>query len=143
VVKDSPIEDLLRAISDVAKGHLFLQSSTIEPVVRLLLTEGGKETAGASFLNQFSARELDVLRCLVAGMTRNEVAQHLFLSPNTVRTHVQKLLRVTGLHSTLALVALAREHGVTGPQETERPRAAGASAGNRSPQVPHPRHSSS
>jgi DNA-binding NarL/FixJ family response regulator len=42
-------------------------------------------------------------------MCRQEVAQRLFVSPNTVRTHVQKLLKSANVHTTLALIAAARE----------------------------------
>jgi DNA-binding NarL/FixJ family response regulator len=47
-------------------------------------------------------------------MTKKEVAQRLFVSVNTVRTHVQHLLRAADVHTTLALVAAGRELGVTG-----------------------------
>jgi DNA-binding NarL/FixJ family response regulator len=49
------------------------------------------------------------------------VAQQLFLSMNTVRTHVQSLLRRSDQHSALALVAFARSHGVQGIDETDDP----------------------
>ena len=52
-------------------------------------------------------------------MTRAEVATHLFVSTNTVRTHIQSLLRRSEQHSALALVAFARSHGVTGIDETD------------------------
>ena len=55
-----------------------------------------------------------MLRCLVAGMTKKEIAQRLYLSVNTVRTHVQHLLHAADQHTTLALVAAARELDVTG-----------------------------
>jgi DNA-binding CsgD family transcriptional regulator len=45
-------------------------------------------------------------------MTRASIAQHLFLSPNTVRTHMQNVLGKLGVHSTLAAVAVARRAGI-------------------------------
>jgi len=59
-----------------------------------------------------SPRELEVLRHLVAGLSRDEIAGRMFVSPHTVRTHVQHLLRRAEVHSTVALVARAREAGV-------------------------------
>jgi DNA-binding NarL/FixJ family response regulator len=58
-------------------------------------------------------------------MTRAEVAKHLYVSMNTVRTHVQSLLRRSDQHSALALVAFARSHGVTGIDENEDRRTTG------------------
>ena len=56
----------------------------------------------------------DAISGMVAGLDRAEIAQRLYISPNTVRTHAQHLLRVAEVHSTLALVARARELGVRG-----------------------------
>jgi DNA-binding CsgD family transcriptional regulator len=48
-------------------------------------------------------------------MSRAEVAAELGLSPHTVRTHVQEVLRKAGVHTTLAALARAREVGFPGP----------------------------
>ncbi|MGZ4536411.1 MAG: response regulator transcription factor, partial [Nocardioidaceae bacterium] len=72
--------------------------------------------AEPSFVDDLSPRELEVLQLLVAGLSRAEVAERLVVSPNTVRTHVQNLLKAADVHSTLALVAVAREAGVEAPQ---------------------------
>ncbi len=63
-------------------------------------------------------REREVLRCMVAGLGRKAVAERLYLSPHTVRTHMQNVLGKLGVHSTLQAVALARRAGV-GPAELE------------------------
>jgi DNA-binding NarL/FixJ family response regulator len=44
-------------------------------------------------------------------MSRSQIADRLLLSPHTVRTHVQEVLRKAGVHSTLAAIAKAREAG--------------------------------
>jgi DNA-binding CsgD family transcriptional regulator len=50
-------------------------------------------------------------------MSRHETATRLFLSTNTVRTHVQNMLHQLGLHSTPELVAAARRAGLTAYQD--------------------------
>jgi two-component system nitrate/nitrite response regulator NarL len=90
---------------------MYLYPPSVEPVIRRLLDERGANRA-PTFVDDLSTRELEVLRCLIAGMTRAEVAQRLFISPNTVRTHVQHLLSRARVHSTVALVAAARSAGV-------------------------------
>ena len=84
-------------------------------MIRLLdALRAEKRAERRDFVSDLSPREYEVLRCLVAGMTKKEVAQRLFLSVNTVRTHVQHLLRAADVHTTLALVTAARELDVTG-----------------------------
>ena len=114
VSKGTPFEQLLVAIDSALAGGTYIAPRLIGPVIDQLLIESGRRSARPTFLHLLSKRELEVLRCLVGGMTRREVAERLFISPNTVRTHVQNLLRHAEVHSTLALTAAARELGVSG-----------------------------
>jgi DNA-binding NarL/FixJ family response regulator len=64
-------------------------------------------------------RETQVLRCLAAGIGRAEIAKHLFMSPHTARTHLQRILAKLDVHSALAAMALARGLGLgLKPQES-------------------------
>ena len=57
-----------------------------------------------------SPQEQNVLRCLAAGMDTQAIARLLFISPTTVRNHIQHTLRKLGVHSRLEAVALANRH---------------------------------
>jgi two-component system nitrate/nitrite response regulator NarL len=114
VVKGARVEDLMAALEEVLDGHAYLHPTTLRPVLDRLLHQHDGDDDEPNFLQDLSARQLEVLRCLAGGLTRAETAQRLFISPNTVRTHVQHLLTASGEHSTLALVARARELGVPG-----------------------------
>lgn len=120
VVKGAQVEMLMHATEEVLAGRIYLHPTTVRPVVERLLGEarGQREK---TFVDDLSPRQLEVLRCLVAGLDRAEIAQRLYISPNTVRTHAQHLLRVADAHSTLALVARAREAGVRGIDEPAEP----------------------
>jgi DNA-binding NarL/FixJ family response regulator len=59
-----------------------------------------------------TARERDVLTAMVAGQSREEIADQLEISANTVRTHMQNILSKLGVHSSLAAVAVARRAGL-------------------------------
>ena len=63
--------------------------------------------------NELTPRETQVLRCLAAGIGRAEIAKHLFMSPHTARTHVQRILAKLDVHSALAAMAIARNAGLT------------------------------
>ena len=119
--KTTRLEVLVAAVWQVIDGQMYLAPATLQPVLSQLLTDLRTREAADSFVASLTPRELEVLRCLVSGMTRAEVAKHLFVSMNTVRTHVQSLLRRSDQHSTLALVAFARSHGVTGIDENDDP----------------------
>jgi DNA-binding NarL/FixJ family response regulator len=114
VPKDSSVEDLLTAADQVLCGHAYLSPRLLGSVVRRLLDNARTASRESTFLQELSTREMEVLRCLVSGMTRAEVAQRLFISTNTARTHIQNVLRRADVHSTLALVAKARDLGVAG-----------------------------
>ena len=59
-----------------------------------------------------SAREVDVLRLVAAGLTNAEVAEKLFLSPRTVDWHLSSIYRKLGLHSRAEATRFASEHGL-------------------------------
>ena len=61
-----------------------------------------------TLLAALTPREREVLACLAAGAGRDDVARQLYLSANTVRTHLQNLMAKLGVHSTLEAVALTR-----------------------------------
>jgi len=114
VSKGTATRDMLSAIETVLAGRTYVDPRLLGPVLDQLMIESGRRAGRATFLDKASERELEVLRCLVSGMTRQETAAHLFISTNTVRTHVQRLLRHAGVHSTLSLIAAARDLGVEG-----------------------------
>ena len=114
--QDYTFATLWTAVREVASGRMVLSPAAVEPVVLRLLEaiRGEQRAERPDFVADLSPREYEVLRCLVAGMTKKEIAQRLYLSVNTVRTHVQHLLHAADQHTTLALVAAARELDVTG-----------------------------
>lgn len=70
--------------------------------------------ADASDTNRdaFTPRELEVLRLLGAGLTVEDVADHLTVSYDTARTHLRRVLTKTGARSQLQAVAFARQQGL-------------------------------
>ena len=66
--------------------------------------------------SELTPRETQVLRCLAAGIGRAEIAKHLFMSPHTARTHLQRILTKLDVHSALAAMALARSVGLKPPE---------------------------
>ncbi len=132
VRKDESIDHLLRVIRGVVRGETWLPSRELGAVLRLLLADQDERRGCDELLATLTQRERDVLFHLVEGAGRQEVAERLQLSANTVRTHLQNLMTKLGVHSTLEVVALTRPRLETLPQMRELRRAT-TSTGDRPP----------
>ncbi|MGV4984128.1 LuxR C-terminal-related transcriptional regulator [Streptomyces sp. NRAIS4] len=116
VAKDCSLSRLLTVIRGVLRDETHLPPALLTGVLRELTAARRHRTESERLVESLTPREREVLRCMVAGLGRKAVAERLFLSPHTVRTHMQNVLGKLGVHSTLAAVALARRAGV-GPAD--------------------------
>ncbi|WP_030377463.1 MULTISPECIES: LuxR C-terminal-related transcriptional regulator [unclassified Streptomyces] len=112
VAKDCSLVRLLTVIRGVLRDETHLPPALLTGVLRELTAARKHRTESERLVESLTPREREVLRCMVAGLGRKAVAERLFLSPHTVRTHMQNVLGKLGVHSTLAAVALARRAGV-------------------------------
>ena len=83
VLKEAPMDDLLRAVQAVAAGGTY-----VDPVLAGTLAASSIGSA----LPQLTQRERDVLRLLADGLSNEEIGKRLFISAETVRTHVRKAM---------------------------------------------------
>jgi DNA-binding NarL/FixJ family response regulator len=119
VAKDCSLSRLLQVIRGVLRDETHLPPALLTGVLKELTASRKHRTESERLVESLTPREREVLRCMVAGLGRKAVAEQLYLSPHTVRTHMQNVLGKLGVHSTLAAVALARRAGV-GPVDVER-----------------------
>lgn len=111
VRKDESLDRLFEVIRGAAKGETWLPSGEIGPVLQVLMQESNPEPRSSDRLaTVLTRREREVLACLADGTNRRDLAEHLHMSPNTVRTHLQNLMAKLGVHSALEAVALTRSH---------------------------------
>ncbi|MBH5335192.1 response regulator transcription factor [Streptomyces pactum] len=125
VAKDCSLARLLTVIRGVLRDETHLPPALLTGVLRELTAARKHRTESERLVESLTPREREVLRCMVAGLGRKAVAERLYLSPHTVRTHMQNVLGKLGVHSTLAAVALARRAGV-GPVDLGADGGAGA-----------------
>ena len=112
LLKDAPPEDLAAAVRVVAAGDALLAPK----VTRRLIEEFSKRpTTAAPPPSSLTERELEVLRHLATGMSNAEIAEALFVSETTVKTHVSHILTKLELRDRLQAVVFAYESGIVTP----------------------------
>ncbi|MBJ7357220.1 response regulator transcription factor [Nocardioides sp.] len=112
VRKDASYAELLDAMAQaLSEDGVWISAPLVGPLMRELLDRVEPRRRPRTFLDDLTVRQREVLDLLLHGSTRAEVAARLVLSPNTVRTHIQDLLRRSGSSSTLELLAKARAAG--------------------------------
>jgi DNA-binding NarL/FixJ family response regulator len=115
LLKDVPPEDLIHGVQVVASGDGLLAPS----VTRRLIAEfaQGRRTHKPVALPgpSLTPRELEVLELVARGQSNAEIAKALFVSDNTVKTHVTHLLDKLGLRDRVQAVIYAYETGLVEP----------------------------
>jgi DNA-binding NarL/FixJ family response regulator len=110
VLKDDPPEQLIAAVRTVAAGEALLSPTVtrrvIERFTRIPRPAPPKE------LDELTTREHEVLRLIAAGRSNAEIAQALFISETTVKSHVTHILQKLGLRDRVQLVVLAYQTGL-------------------------------
>jgi DNA-binding NarL/FixJ family response regulator len=101
ILKSALELDLVSAIKRVAGGHLVLDPQLAKPAA----LKGERESG-------LTARELEILRHIVAGKSNKEIAAELGLSANTVGVHRANIMDTLGIHKTAELVVYAIRNGL-------------------------------
>jgi len=104
LLKDATPDELGRAVRSLMQG-----GAALEPAVAARLLERMSEGEADE---ELSARELEVLRLLVAGASNKAIAARLNLSENTVKSHISHIFGKLGVQSRAEAVAVALQRGV-------------------------------
>ncbi len=136
---EDEVEDVAQAIAQVARWEVRLPMRLVAGVLEELQQQQTEADTSREILSRLTDRERDVLEGLGRGQGRTEIGRELGLSPNTVRTHVQHLLRKIELHSQLEAAAFARAltASLAAPNEPSSARVVDLNA-SRSPRDPQP-----
>jgi DNA-binding NarL/FixJ family response regulator len=112
--KTIDLAHLVEVIRGVHVGEMWLEPALLGQVMPALLARA--VAPAPDQLAVLTAREREVLDCMIAGLSRAEIAGQLMVSGNTVRTHTQNLIGKLGVHSSLEAVTLAlRGHSYAAP----------------------------
>jgi DNA-binding NarL/FixJ family response regulator len=113
LLKDVPPEELLFAIRAVHSGDSVVAPSTTRRLIdQFAPLLPGSEDAAPAELADLTDREREVLILVAQGLSNAEIAQRLFVSEATVKTHVGRVLAKLGLRDRVQAVVYAYEHGL-------------------------------
>ena len=115
LVKDIEPEDLVNAIRVVARGDALLSPSVTRRLISSIAGRAPAQRVDASVLAVLTEREREVLALVGAGMSNDEIAGALFMSPLTAKTHVSRTMVKLGARDRAQLVVTAYETGLVRP----------------------------
>jgi DNA-binding NarL/FixJ family response regulator len=124
LLKDAPPEEMLDAVRTVHAGDSVIAASStrrlLQHVAPMLRGAAPTTVGGGTELTELTPREREVLVQMALGATNTEIAQRLFVSEATVKTHVGRVLAKTGSRDRVQAVVLAYRTGLVSPADLLR-----------------------
>jgi len=123
LTKDASAEQIEAAIRAVHAGQTYLDPAVQERLVAAVIARppspdpAGPAGPGGQPPDGLTTREAEVLALLAAGLSNAEIAQRLYLSHATVKTHINRIFAKTGARDRAQAVRYAYQHGLTTPAE--------------------------
>jgi DNA-binding NarL/FixJ family response regulator len=118
LLKDAPPERLIEGIRVVAAGDSLLAPSITRRVIEGYVRQPAPHIPTAPRLDDLTTREREVLELVARGESNTEIAQRLFITDATVKTHVAHIFTKLHLHDRVQAVVYAYETGLIHPRRT-------------------------
>src|SRR5262249_35107373 len=115
LVKDTEPVELIRAVRVVAAGDALLSPSVTRRLVEEYAVRARGPAAPGHQLDVLTGREREVMALVGAGLSNEQIADRLVLSPATAKTHVNRAMMKLGARDRAQLVVLAYETGLVRP----------------------------
>jgi len=112
ILKDAPGEEIVRAVTVVAGGGSWLDPQVTPQVLDAYRRVAGGTRQASHQIDHLTPRERDVLVEIGRGQTNAEIAETLFISEATVKTHLGNVLAKLGLRDRAAAIVFAHTHGL-------------------------------
>ena len=114
LVKDTEPVELIRAVRAVAGGEALLSPSVTKRLIAEFATRA-KEPTRATELDHLTEREREVMALVAEGLSNEEIAERLIVSPATAKTHVSRAMIKLNARDRAQLVVFAYESGLVRP----------------------------
>jgi DNA-binding NarL/FixJ family response regulator len=108
--KDEPADEVMSAAKAAAEGEVLIDPSTLARLLHQVTKEREEQREVRARFATLTEREREILRHVAQGRRNDDIAAALFISPQTVQTHVRNVLGKLEVHSKLEAVALAVRH---------------------------------
>lgn len=112
LLKDADPDEILEAIRLVHDGQALLAPSVTRRVIKQLVTAQARVVKRHPQLDELTAREAEVVALVGRGLSNDEIAAELFVSPATARTHVSRAMLKLGARDRAQLVVFAYQSGL-------------------------------
>ena len=119
LVKDTEPIELLRAVRVVARGESLLSPGVTRRLIAEFATRPSSERR-PPVLDSLTDREREVMALVAAGLSNDEIAERLVVSPATAKTHVSRAMGKLGARDRAQLVVFAYESGLVTPSRASR-----------------------
>jgi DNA-binding NarL/FixJ family response regulator len=117
LVKDIQPEDLLHAIRVAARGDALLAPSITRKLINRYITQP-LDTRAAAGLEELTNREREAVALVAKGLSNDQIAEHMVISPLTAKTHVNRAMTKLHARDRAQLVVLAYESGLVIPHRS-------------------------
>ena len=115
MLKDADPEDLIRAVRVVAGGEALLSPTVTRRLIAEFISSPERRAASPASLAELTEREREVLSLIATGLSNDEIAETLVISPATVRTHINRVMAKLAARDRAQLVVMAYEAGLVAP----------------------------
>jgi DNA-binding NarL/FixJ family response regulator len=112
LLKNLSVNKLLASLRALERGEVALSRSMMARIIEEFAQSEPTAAGMPSPLISLTAREIEVLQELAAGITNQEIANRLFISENTVKNHVHNILDKLKLNNRREAIDFARKHGL-------------------------------
>lgn len=116
LLKNAPSDQLVDAVRQVAAGDALLAPSVTRRLIADYARRPRPRRASPSAVDHLTPRETEILTLVAQGMSNAEIAGYLFVTEQTVKTHVSSILTKLGLRDRVQIVVFAYESGTVSPR---------------------------
>ena len=110
--QDCPLSEVIAAIHAVHRGDVLIPPNMLGELIERLAGRRNAREESRRLVASLTRREREILALLAQGADNEAMAEELFISPQTARTHVQNVLAKLGVHSRLEAAALVNKNSL-------------------------------